>query len=99
MYHAETPEGFSGMQNVQEQVVAIIAEQAVKEPAEVSLDATLDDLGIDSLGLVEAIFAIEEAFDIQVPFNANAPEDSGFDISSVKSIARAVEGLIEAAKT
>ena len=32
-----------------------------------------EDLGIDSLGLVESIFAIEEAFDIQVPFNANEP--------------------------
>ena len=36
-----------------------------------------------SLGLVEAIFAIEEAFDIQVPFNANDPERSEFDISTV----------------
>ncbi len=87
------------MQNVQEQVVAILAEQAVMEPAEVSPEATLEELGIDSLGLVEAIFAIEEAFDIQVPFNANAPEESGFDISSVKSIVRAVEGLIETAQT
>ncbi len=87
------------MQNVQEQVVAILAEQAVMEPSEVSPEATLEELGIDSLGLVEAIFAIEEAFDIQVPFNANAPEESGFDISSVKSIVRAVEGLIETAQT
>ena len=36
---------------------------------------TLDDLGIDSLGLVESIFAIEEAFDISVPFNANEPDE------------------------
>ena len=39
------------------------------------MDATLEDLGIDSLGLVEAVFAIEEAFDIQVPFNANEPHE------------------------
>ena len=37
------------------------------------------------LGLVEAIFAIEEAFDIQVPFNANDPERSEFDISTVET--------------
>jgi acyl carrier protein len=54
----------------------------------------LADLGIDSLGLVESIFAIEEAFDIQVPFNANQPEASEFDISSVAAIIRAVEGLV-----
>lgn len=81
-------------QSVQDKVVAIIAEQAVLEPSDVTLAATLDDLGIDSLGLVESIFAIEEAFDIQVPFNANEPSASDFDISSVAAIVKAVEGLV-----
>ena len=84
-------------QNVQDQVIAIIAEQAVMEPSEVSLEATLDELGIDSLGLVEAVFAIEETFDVQVPFNANDPKDSEFDISNVKSMIKAVEVLVAAA--
>jgi acyl carrier protein len=82
--------------SVQDRVIAIIAEQAVLEPGDIALDATLEDLGIDSLGLVESIFAIEEAFDIQVPFNANEPEASEFDISSVSAIVSAVEGLIAA---
>ena len=80
--------------NVRQKVVEIIAEQAVLEPGDVSMEQSLDDLGIDSLGLVESIFAIEEAFDIQVPFNANEPEKSDFDISSVAAIVRAVEGLV-----
>ena len=84
-------------QRVQDQVIAIIAEQAFMEVSEVRLDATLDELGIDSLGLVEAIFAIEETFDVQVPFNANDPSDSQFDISNVQSIVKAVEGLVAAA--
>jgi acyl carrier protein len=83
-------------ESVRDRVVAIIAEQAVLEPGDVAMEATLADLGIDSLGLVESIFAIEEAFDIQVPFNANAPEDSPFDISSVGAIVAAVEGLVAA---
>lgn len=81
-------------ESVREKVVAIIAEQAVLEPADVSGEQTLEDLGIDSLGLVEAIFAIEETFDIEVPFNANEPEKSEFDIASVDSIVSAVEDLI-----
>jgi acyl carrier protein len=81
-------------ESVRDRIIAIIAEQAVLEPGDVTMDASLDDLGIDSLGLVESIFAIEEAFDIQVPFNANAPEDSSFDISSVASIVAAVEALV-----
>lgn len=84
-------------QSVQDQVIAIIAEQAVMETSEVKLDATLEELGIDSLGLVEAVFAIEETFDVQVPFNANDPSDSQFDISNVQSMIKAVEGLVEAA--
>ena len=80
--------------SVQDRVVAIIAEQAVLEPSDVGLEMSLDDLGIDSLGLVEAIFAIEEAFDISVPFNANEPEKSQFDISTVAAIVQAVEGLV-----
>ncbi len=75
-------------------VIAIIAEQAVLEPEDVSLDQTLEDLGIDSLGLVESIFAIEEAFDISVPFNANDPSESDFDISSVAAIVAAVKALV-----
>lgn len=85
-------------QSVQDQVVAIIAEQAVLDVSEVDLNATLEDLGIDSLGLVEAVFAIEETFDVQVPFNANDPTDSGFDISNVKSMVKAVESLVAAGK-
>lgn len=75
-------------------IIEIIAEQAVLEPGDVSPEQTLEDLGIDSLGLVEAIFAIEESFDISVPFNANEPTQSEFDISSVGAIIAAVQGLI-----
>ena len=84
--------------SVREKVIAIIAEQAVLEPGDITPTATLPDLGIDSLGLVESIFAIEEAFDIQIPFNANEPDQSEFDISSVDAIIAAVEGLVAAQK-
>ncbi len=82
--------------DIASRIIAIIAEQAVLEPGDVQPDMTLTDLGIDSLGLVESIFAIEEAFDINVPFNANDPTAGDFDISSVAAIIRAVEGLVQA---
>ena len=77
----------------QDQVIAILAEQAMLEMSDVALDNSLDDLGIDSMSLVESIFAIEEAFDITVPFNANNPSESAFDISTVASIIAAVDKL------
>ena len=87
-------EGTAMTGSVRDRVIAIIAEQAVLDVADVKMDSTLDDLGIDSLGLVESIFAIEEAFDISVPFNANDPSASDFDISSVAAIIAAVEALV-----
>jgi acyl carrier protein len=80
--------------DVQDKVIAIIAEQALLSPSDVQLDQTLESLGIDSLALVESIFAIEEAFDISVPFNANDPMSGEFDISTVATIIAAVEGLV-----
>ncbi|MDI3337454.1 acyl carrier protein [Defluviimonas aestuarii] len=80
--------------SVKNRVIAIIAEQAVLDVDQVSPEMRLDELGIDSLGLVESVFAIEEAFDISVPFNANAPEQSGFDMTTVASIIAAVEDMV-----
>ncbi len=80
--------------DIKDRVIEIIAEQAVLEPSDVTMDSTLESLGIDSLGLVESIFSIEESFDISVPFNANEPEKSDFDISSVASIIAGIEKLV-----
>jgi len=80
--------------SIKDKVIQIIAEQGLLDVADVSLSATLEELGIDSLGVVESIFAIEEEFDIEVPFNANAPQESEFDISSVATIISAVEALV-----
>lgn len=79
---------------VDDQVIAILARQAVLDPRDVSRDMSPDDLGLDSLGLVEAIFAFEETFDISVPFNANQPGSGPFDLSSVGAIIGAVKDLI-----
>lgn len=76
-------------------ITEIIAEQAMIEPSEVKMDSTLEDLGLDSLAMVEVVFGIEEAFDISVPFNANDPSESDFDISNVASIVDGVKQLIK----
>ncbi|MEM7470125.1 MAG: phosphopantetheine-binding protein [Pseudomonadota bacterium] len=85
--------------SVQDKVLAIVAEQAVLDVTDIRLEASLEDLGIDSLGLVESIFSIEETFDISVPFNANDPTESGFDISSVRAVIGAVEKLVAEQKS
>jgi acyl carrier protein len=82
------------MSDVAGTVIALIARQAMIAPEDVRQDAVLAELGLDSLGLVEVIFAIEEAFDIAIPFNANEPEASPFDTSTVAAVIGAVESLV-----
>ncbi|MDF1620703.1 acyl carrier protein [Pseudothioclava nitratireducens] len=80
--------------DVQDKIFDIIAREALRDPAELTTETTLDELGLDSLGLVEVIFAIEESFGVTVPFNANEPGKAEFDISSIGAITRAVEHLL-----
>jgi len=82
--------------DVSMRVAQIIAEQAMLDPESIKPETTLDDLGLDSLALVEVVFGIEEAFDISVPFNANEPKASEFDISKVSQIIAGVKSLIAA---
>ncbi|MDD5604072.1 MAG: acyl carrier protein [Eubacteriales bacterium] len=51
-----------------EKVKAIIAEQLGVEEDEVTMEASfIDDLGADSLDIVELIMALEEEFDLEIP--------------------------------
>ena len=52
-------------------IQSIVTEQLGVEAAEVTKDASiLDDLGADSLDVVELVMALEEAFDIEIPDDA-----------------------------
>jgi len=53
---------------MEEKVKKIVAEKLSVEPDEVVPEASfVDDLGADSLDLVELIMAMEETFDIEIP--------------------------------
>ncbi len=86
-------------QEIADKVVAIVAEQTMVEHKTVTLASTPEELGIDSLGLVEIVFAIEEAFDVSVPYNANDPTASDFDLSTVGAVVEAVKRLIAEQKS
>ena len=57
------------MENVFEKIRDIIAEQlGVEDPETITNETTfIDDLGADSLDIVELIMALEEEFDIEIP--------------------------------
>ncbi|MEZ5669717.1 MAG: phosphopantetheine-binding protein [Alphaproteobacteria bacterium] len=79
------------MSNVESEIMDIIADKGQVERDLVRRDAKLDELQVDSLGIVEIIFAIEEKYDIQVPYNAN---DSQAEFDTVGDVIDAVSGLV-----
>ncbi|MBM7556592.1 acyl carrier protein [Halanaerobacter jeridensis] len=53
--------------DVAEKVKEIIAEELALDLEEVTEDATFDDLGADSLDIVEVVMAFEDEFDVAIP--------------------------------
>jgi len=54
--------------NVREKVKAIIVEQLGVDESQVDDSASfVDDLGADSLDIVELVMAFEEAFELEIP--------------------------------
>ncbi len=78
------------------QIINIIAAQSGKDAAQISRATTTGELGLDSLGMVEIIFSLEETFDISIPFNANENGTKGVNLASVGDIIALVESLISA---
>ena len=65
--------------NTFDKVKAIVVEQLGVDEAEVTIDSTfIDDLGADSLDIVELIMAFEEEFNVELP------DDVAEKIKSVK---------------
>ena len=60
--------GESNAAGVVSQIRSILAEQLGLEPSELRPEANiLDDLGADSLDVVEMVMSLEQAFDIEMP--------------------------------
>ena len=68
-----------------ERVRNIIAEQLGIDPGEITMESSfIDDLGADSLDIVELIMALEEEFDIEIPDE---------DAEKIKTVGDVVEYL------
>ena len=80
---------------IQDKVVEILAEKALLKPGDVKLDFSISDLGLDSLGIVEIIFALEEQFNIEIDINFNNVNSSDFDISTVQQIIKSIEKILK----
>jgi acyl carrier protein len=75
--------------DLSDRIQSMVAEQLGVESAEVTKDASIfDDLGADSLDVVELVMILEEAFDIEVP------DDAVEEMRTIGDIQRFVESHI-----
>ena len=72
----------------------IVAEQVQRDVDEVTLESTAEDLGLDSMKIVEIIFQLEEAFDVSISFNANNPDELEFQMTKIGDMVRSLEKMI-----
>lgn len=68
------------MSDIESRIKAAVAEQLGKDVSEITNDASfMDDLGADSLDLVELVMSFESDFDI------NIPDEDSSQITTVQS--------------
>jgi acyl carrier protein len=80
------------MSALAEDVMMIIAAKSKRDRPVQSSD-WLDELGIESLEVVEMIFELEDRFRIEIPVNAN---NAGEAFNTVSDVVRLVEELVAA---
>jgi acyl carrier protein len=70
-------------------VLAAIAEVKHVSPEEIPLDASLADLGLDSLDTVTMLFELETRLDISIP------DDAAKSVRTVQDVVDGVRRLVE----
>jgi acyl carrier protein len=76
--------------SVEEKVKQIVVEQLGVDESQVDLSASfVEDLGADSLDIVELVMAFEEAFSIEIP------DEDAEKITTVKDAIEYIEGRLK----
>jgi acyl carrier protein len=83
----------ASMASVEEKVKQLIVEQLQVDEAEVTPTAHfVDDLGADSLDIVELVMTFEEAFEIEIP------DEEAEKITTVKDAIDYIQSHVKSAK-
>jgi acyl carrier protein len=71
-----------------DEILDIVAQKALIDRSKLTPDVKLTDLNVNSLDMVEVIFALEDRFGVQLPFNANT---SANEVQTVGDVIAMVE--------
>jgi len=72
-----------------EKIKGIVADKLSIEENEVTMDTTLEDLGADSLDIVEVIMALEDEFEIEIS------DEEAEKISTVGDLVEYIKAHVE----
>ena len=61
-------------------VAAILEHEFHLQPEQIEPSAALTDLGLDSLALMEFVFAVEDAFHLRIPEDRLDPREAGITL-------------------
>ena len=70
------------------EILDIVAQKALIDRSKLTPDLKLADLNVSSLDMVEVVFALEDKFGVQLPFNANT---SATELRTVGDVIAMVE--------
>ncbi len=76
------------------EILALISRETGIPAETLTPDATIEALGIPSLDMVQAIFAIESHFDIEIPVVAERP--AGAEFATVRDLLAHILAAIDA---
>ena len=79
--------------NIDNDIFDIVAKQAKVDGATLKRDTQLSKLDLQSIDIIELIFAIEDKFDISVPYSASDLNTAGISFETVGDLIDAVERL------
>ena len=80
------------MNQLEQEIINTIAEEAGVDKGEINLDSSLYDLGIDSLSSLEIVVALEKKYDIRISENRLRK------INNIREIIRVVAGEVQKKK-
>jgi acyl carrier protein len=78
------------MVDVANDVIELVSSKVRNKLGPLQMSDALETLGLESIAVLELTFAIEEKFNIEIPFNANTE----FDFKTVGELVNAIEGLV-----
>ena len=86
-----------------DEVRQIVANTVKRPLAEIAPDTRLDDIGVNSLDVIEVVFALEEKFGVDLPIKPDESNNGGrsgqrsnLPFETIADVANAVRKFVEA---